>query len=302
MGALSSSLARAAERAGAELRTGVAVTSVEPHAVGVEVRTAQGAVFTARDLLANVAPALLARMLGEDPPQPSPEGSQLKLNMVLKRLPRLRDASVSSADAFTGTFHVNESYSQLGAAYVQAAAGQIPSVVPAEAYCHSLSDRSILSPELDAAGANTLTVFALHMPARLFRCGRPATSSVAEEFQPTGKGAGGPSDARLAELGTGRTDRGLSDGGRKRGALSGGPYAAGTRSRARAAGRKQSFTASSAGPTPSLPGRSEPGASRRPIRASGSAGRAPGVAVVSAASRATTRRWRCWRTEGPGPV
>ena len=40
--------------------------------------------------------------------------------------------------------------------------------LPCEIYCHSLTDPSILGPELRAAGAQTLTCFALHMPARLF--------------------------------------------------------------------------------------------------------------------------------------
>jgi phytoene dehydrogenase-like protein len=35
-------------------------------------------------------------------------------------------------------------------------------------YCHSLTDPSILSTELRAAGAQALTLFGLHMPARLF--------------------------------------------------------------------------------------------------------------------------------------
>jgi phytoene dehydrogenase-like protein len=35
-------------------------------------------------------------------------------------------------------------------------------------YCHSLTDASILSGPLRAAGAHTLTLFGLHMPARLF--------------------------------------------------------------------------------------------------------------------------------------
>jgi phytoene dehydrogenase-like protein len=99
--------------------------------------------------------------------------------MVLKRLPRLRDVSVAPEDAFAGTFHVNESYSQLATAYAEAAAGRIPSVVPAEAYCHSLTDPSILSPELAAAGAQTLTVFALHMPARLFSATGAKDAAVA---------------------------------------------------------------------------------------------------------------------------
>ena len=111
---------------------------------------------------------MLARLLGDPPPEPRPEGSQLKLNMVLSRLPRLRDAGVPPEDAFAGTFHVNESYSQLQAAYAEAATGWIPWMAPAEAYCHSLTDPSILSAELAASGAQTLTVFALHMPARLF--------------------------------------------------------------------------------------------------------------------------------------
>jgi phytoene dehydrogenase-like protein len=169
MGALTDALATAAREAGAELRTGAAVVSLDADSpVGVRAVTAAGESFAAEHLLAGVAPTVLARLLGDPAPQPAPEGSQLKLNMVLSRLPRLRDVGVAAQDAFAGTFHVNESYSQLAAAYREAAAGRIPAVVPAEAYCHSLTDSSILSPELAAAGAQTLTVFALHMPARLF--------------------------------------------------------------------------------------------------------------------------------------
>ncbi len=168
MGRLSTALADVARAAGAELRTGVEVTAAVAGKSGVEVQTASGSTLTGRDLLANVAPAVLARLLGDRDPEPAPEGSQLKLNMVLTRLPRLRDSTVAPELAFAGTFHINESYAQLGEAYAQAAAGKIPSVVPAEAYCHSLTDPSILSPQLIAAGAQTLTVFALHMPARLF--------------------------------------------------------------------------------------------------------------------------------------
>ena len=35
-------------------------------------------------------------------------------------------------------------------------------------YCHTLSDPTILSPELQAAGYQTLTLFGLHTPAELF--------------------------------------------------------------------------------------------------------------------------------------
>ena len=54
--------------------------------------------------------------------------------------------TVSRREAFAGTFHVNEGYEQLRAAYAQAAGGQIPELPPCEAYCHSLTDASILTP------------------------------------------------------------------------------------------------------------------------------------------------------------
>ena len=43
----------------------------------------------------------------------------------------------------------------------------VPDPIPAEIYCHSLTDPSILSPELRETGAQTLTVFALHTPDRM---------------------------------------------------------------------------------------------------------------------------------------
>ncbi len=181
MGTLAAELASAASRAGAELLTGAEVLAVEPDRDHVEVRfeSARGeCAVRAGNVLGAVAPAELARLCGRTPggleregveavPVP-PEGSQLKLNMLLARLPRLRERGIARERAFAGTFHVNESAEQLQHAYEQAAAGAIPQQVPCECYCHSLTDASILGPQLRAAGAHTLTVFALHMPARLF--------------------------------------------------------------------------------------------------------------------------------------
>ena len=181
MGALTGALADAARRAGAEVRLGVPVTRIESDGTGAAaVRTADGEVHEGRCVLANVAPAVLANLLG-DPPPPggAPEGSQLKLNLLLRRLPRLRDPAVAPQEAFAGTFHVNEGYAQLQRAHAQAAAGQIPELPPCEAYCHSLTDPTILGADLQAAGVHTLTVFGLHMPARLFRADHDAARDAA---------------------------------------------------------------------------------------------------------------------------
>ncbi|TDB87060.1 NAD(P)/FAD-dependent oxidoreductase [Actinomadura sp. 7K534] len=162
MGAVSGALAGAARAAGAELRTGMEVLAVDPSGE-VAFRDAEGAehAVSARWVLVN--------MPGGAGDEEMPEGSQLKVNMVLSRLPRLRDPSVRPEEAFAGTFHINEGRAQLARAFEEAEAGRIPALPPAEVYCHSLTDPSILGPELRAAGAHTLTLFGLHMPARLFR-------------------------------------------------------------------------------------------------------------------------------------
>jgi phytoene dehydrogenase-like protein len=178
MGELTESLAGIAWAAGAELRTGVEVTGVETDGVAAEVHY-EGGVVSARHVLANVAPAVLARLLGEPAESPGPEGAQLKLNLLLKRLPKLRDASIDPREAFAGTFHVNESATQLAVAYGQAHAGRVPELAPCEVYCHSLTDPSILGGELRDAGAQTLTSFGLHMPARLFHADHSAAKAEA---------------------------------------------------------------------------------------------------------------------------
>lgn len=96
-----------------------------------------------------------------------PEGAQVKVNLLLTRLPRLRDEQVAPEQAFAGTFHINELGSQLADAYASAAGGVLPDPLPCEIYCHTLSDRSILGPELADSDAQTLTVFGLHVPDRL---------------------------------------------------------------------------------------------------------------------------------------
>jgi phytoene dehydrogenase-like protein len=168
MGAVSAALAGAARAAGVEIRTGAEVTAIDPDGAVTVSQDESEYTVGAEHILANVAPATLSALLGENPAEPEPEGAQLKINMVLARLPAVR-GDVSPAAAFTGTFHVNEGYQALAAAHAQAASGELSVTPPCEAYCHSLTDTSILDPGLAAAGVHTMTVFGLHMPARLFR-------------------------------------------------------------------------------------------------------------------------------------
>lgn len=180
MGAVSGALRDAAVAAGATIVTRAEVTAVDPGGDSPEAQVTwtdddgrtHGA--SAGVVLCGAAPTALDRLLdaggaaGKSVTVTPPEGAQLKVNMLLRRLPRLRDG-VDPTAAFSGTFHVNESFDQLQTAYAQAAAGRIPELPPCEIYCHSLTDASILGPELRASGAQTLTLFGLHMPARLFR-------------------------------------------------------------------------------------------------------------------------------------
>jgi phytoene dehydrogenase-like protein len=170
MGRVSGELERAARAAGADLRTGAEVTAISPDG---EVRlTGTGAEpLRGRLVLSGVGPAVLDRLLraggAGTAPRPEPEGAQVKVNMLLRRLPKLRDERVAPHAAFAGTFHINETLTQLDAAHARAAEGAIPDPLPAEIYCHSLTDPSILGAELQSSGAQTLTLFGLHVPHRL---------------------------------------------------------------------------------------------------------------------------------------
>ncbi|MFP5282308.1 MAG: FAD-dependent oxidoreductase, partial [Actinomycetes bacterium] len=130
------------------------------------LRLAGGEVLEAPYVLLGCAPGTLPGLLGGGA-STRPEGSQTKINLVLRRLPRLR-SGVSAETAFGGTLHLGQGYRRLAAAYAEAEAGQIPDPLPCEVYCHSLTDDSILGPGPRAAGWHTLTLFGLHTPARLF--------------------------------------------------------------------------------------------------------------------------------------
>ncbi|WP_128378201.1 phytoene desaturase family protein [Streptomyces cavernae] len=170
MGAFTDALASAARAAGAEIVTGHEAVRVETDGRSAEVayRTEDtDGTVAARHVLVNASPQELAALTGDTPPAPA-EGAQLKVNMLIERLPRLRDTSVDPREAFAGTFHIAEGYEQLATAHAQAASGALPAAPPSEIYCHSLTDPTILAPHLVERGYQTLTLFGLHTPARLF--------------------------------------------------------------------------------------------------------------------------------------
>jgi len=169
MGAVAGELVRAAAAAGADLRTGVRVLGVTPRDDGPSrVHLASGETLSADVVLANCAPATLDGLLGRESTAGGPEGSQIKINMVVHRLPRLR-SGLDPEVAFAGTLHLGQGYARLQQAYAEAVAGRVPDPLPCDVYCHSLTDRSILGEDLRAAGYHTLTLFGLHTPAGLFR-------------------------------------------------------------------------------------------------------------------------------------
>jgi phytoene dehydrogenase-like protein len=170
MGAVTGALAAAARAAGAELIVNAEVTAIRDGSGGPEVDVAgDGGTRTtlrARFVLANMAPWVMAGLLGDKrDPADKPVGAQLKVNFLLSRLPRLK-SGIDPRVAFAGTLHLGEDYPDLERAYAEAAAGRIPSPLPGEVYCHSLTDPSILGDVPD--GTQTLTYFGLHLPATLF--------------------------------------------------------------------------------------------------------------------------------------
>ena len=166
MGALVIELERVALSHGVEIRIDSRVVEIESSSKGVRVSTQHGDRYSAKSLLFAGAPQTLAQLTGDTPPE-SLEGSQLKINMLLSRLPQLK-SGIDPKIAFAGTFHINESYSQLESAYYSAKSGVMPENLPLEMYCHTLTDPTILSPDLAAKGFHTLTLFGLHTNASLF--------------------------------------------------------------------------------------------------------------------------------------
>ncbi len=166
MGALVNELVRVATESGVDISLNSKAAKVESTSAGVSVALENGEVVSADYLLSNAAPQVLAKLRGVSAPK-SLDGSQMKINILLKRLPVLK-SGIDPRLAFAGTFHANESFTQFESVYKDAKNGVMPAKMPIEMYCHTLTDPSILGQELQDAGYQTLTLFGLHTPASLF--------------------------------------------------------------------------------------------------------------------------------------
>jgi phytoene dehydrogenase-like protein len=170
MGQVTDSLYKVAKQLGVTLLAECDVSSIGADNTVVYSQQGNQQSIQGKFVLANVSPTELEKLTGVKnivPAATKMDGAQVKVNLLLKRLPKLKDQSLDPVAAFGGTFHINENYSQLQSAFEQASRGEIPNPLPCEIYCHSLTDPSILSKALQEQGVQTLTVFALHTPHAL---------------------------------------------------------------------------------------------------------------------------------------
>jgi phytoene dehydrogenase-like protein len=172
MGAVVSELERTARKAGAEALTNVDIRALDVHGKTRSVEfSANGKHQTvdARFFLVNFGRNVLAKFTGRlVQPDRTDEGSVFKINMLLRKLPKLKSKKYPATDAFCGTFHSNERYQQMNVSYDQAYEGRLPEKAPCEVYCHTLTDDSILAPDLRDQGFHTMTLFGLDAPWSLF--------------------------------------------------------------------------------------------------------------------------------------
>jgi len=176
MGAVTLALRNKALQRGVEIKTGVEVTGVKSDGHLATITSSDGE-FDADWVLLNYSRVddFLATS------KPSQPGAQMKVNMVLTSLPKLK-SGIDPKIAFGGTFHMNESFDELASAYRAAESGSLPKPAPFETYCHTLADSSILGPRAKEQGLETLTLFGLHTPYELFETDPQAKNKLLEMY------------------------------------------------------------------------------------------------------------------------
>jgi phytoene dehydrogenase-like protein len=185
MGAVARELEDTARKGGAKFLTKVKLRALnvngKTRSVEFEVDGKEQTV-EARFLLINFGRNVLAKYVGKPyQPDATDEGSVFKINMLLHRLPKLKATRYPSAEAFCGTFHSSEGYEEMKLSYGQASQGRLPAKLPCEVYCHTLTDDSILAPELRREGFQTMTLFGIDTPYSLFAEDNDAMRKRAEK-------------------------------------------------------------------------------------------------------------------------
>ena len=166
MGQLVTELVRVATAHGANVSCGIPATAVDADGRTAQVTLADGTRWSCDWVLHAASPQVLDRLRGRSP-RVVRDGAQVKINMVLSDLPVPADGTDPRL-AFAGTFHVNESLSDLELAWRRSAARMDPGRLPFEVYCHTLTDGSILTDPAQCQSWHTLTLFGLHTPASMF--------------------------------------------------------------------------------------------------------------------------------------
>jgi phytoene dehydrogenase-like protein len=172
MGGVARELEEAARRTGAELLTNVRIRHLGLNGTKRSVELDVGGKkenVEARFLLVNFGRNVLAKFTGKPfQPDATDEGSVFKINMLLRKLPKLKAKKYTATQAWCGTFHSDEGYEQMNASYTCASRGRLPEKTPCEVYCHTLTDDSILGPDLREQGYHTMTLFGLDAPWSVF--------------------------------------------------------------------------------------------------------------------------------------
>lgn len=167
MGAVTTALYQRAISLGVTINLNCEVISAKLDSQKIEITDQNQLTYAFDYLVGNLAPSKFADLTDALPRSTQPDGSQVKINLLLEKLPRLKSGH-DPKQAFAGTFHINESVEQIRSAYQQVLKGEIPNLLPAEIYCHTLTDNSILGKDLAQAGYHTITLFGLLMKASLF--------------------------------------------------------------------------------------------------------------------------------------
>ena len=142
MGHVARELEQAARNSGAEMFTRVNLRALNVNGTrSVEFELdGKSQTVDARFLLANFGRNVLAKFIGKPyQPDATDEGSVFKINMLLRRLPKLKAKRYKETEAFCGTFHIDEGYEEMNVSYREASRGQLPNKLPSEVYCHTLS-------------------------------------------------------------------------------------------------------------------------------------------------------------------